>query len=514
MKNSLNLRQANIQTLAMTPQLQQAIRLLQLSSVELAVEIQENLEKNPLLEIDETNNISPIESFEAMVQNENAQNKYDSDDDYHSNYDLPHEDLTPLTNNINSSDSISHNDSTTRDSDMPNSSDPWSENNINGASVSKSSFDIDDEMYQGETSYDLKDHLMWQLNLTPCTEKDKFIATVIIDAINDSGYVSESIEEIISAVKLEYEEVTEDEIEVVFKLLQHFDPIGVACRNIKESLLIQLEQYNKDDKSVQIAGEIISNYLEILGNKDFKTLAKKLNVKDEALLKEAVDTIKSLEPRPGNCIISKKNEFIIPDVAVVKKEGKWGAELNPASVPKLQINQTYAELCKTVTNASDSKYIKGQMQEATWFIQSLNKRNETLLKVANCIVKYQEEFFEKGAHAMKPMVLSDISSEVEMHESTISRVTTEKYMHTPRGTFELKYFFSSHVNTENGGTFSSTAIRALIKELISSEPKNKPYSDSQLSEMLNTKGIIVARRTVAKYRESLNIPPSSQRKGI
>lgn len=531
MKTSLNIRQAAMQTLTMTPQLQQAIRLLQLSTAELQTEIQENLDKNPLLEIDESNTNNNVESLDAIVERE--MNAERADDDFNpfnndrtiSLDDAPYgrdnnSDLSKVINekgessvspnqNTNNDDYIENSNSSIVDSDT---SDAWRENYSASMSSGRGSFDGDEEMYQGETAYELKDHLLWQLNLTPFTPSDKLIAEAIIDGIDDSGYLTESLDDILIAVKYEFPDTELDEVEAVLKLIQHFDPIGIAGRNVKESLLIQLDQFDKEAPINKLARNIVENYLDLLGNKDYRSLIKKLAIKENEL-KDAISVITSLEPRPGNFIKHENNEFIIPDVAVVKKNGVWCAELNPSVVPKLHINETYSALCQD-SKSSDAQYIKSHMQEASWFIQSLNKRNDTLLKVANCIVKQQQDFFEKGPQAMKPMVLNDVATSVEMHESTVSRVTTEKYMHTPRGTFELKYFFSSHVNTDNGGECSSTAIRALIKELISKENTAKPLSDNQISDVLKEKGIMVARRTVAKYRESLNIPSSSQRKNL
>lgn len=530
MKTALNLRQANVQTLTMTPQLQQAIRLLQLSTVELQVEIQENLDKNPLLEVDESQVINNMESLDALTDRERSAERADDDFNPFNNDRTVSQDDAPYQSNDAGSYEPSPlgGDTYTQDSPdfLANVSEPqkasdtqdknkdeaWNEGF--SASISQGrSFDGDDEAYQGETSWELKDYLNWQLNLTRLSDKDKLIAEAIIDGIDDSGYLTESLEDILEAVKNEYEDTELDEVEVVLKLVQHFDPIGVASRNVQESLIIQLSQYDMNNNTNKLALEIVTNNLDLLGNKDYKGLLKKLYIKENEL-KDALEVIKGLEPRPGNCIKHEKSEFIIPDVAVFKRDGEWVVELNPQAVPKLRINETYSALCESATKPQDAQYIKNRMQEANWFIQSLNKRNDTLLKVARCIVSQQQEFFEKGEQAMKPMVLNDVATEVEMHESTVSRVTTEKYMYTPRGTFELKYFFSSHVNTQEGGEFSSTAIRALIKELISKENPQKPLSDNQISDELKEKGIIVARRTVAKYRESLNIPSSSQRKGL
>ncbi|MGN1393188.1 MAG: RNA polymerase factor sigma-54 [Succinivibrionaceae bacterium] len=511
MKTALNLRQANVQTLTMTPQLQQAIRLLQLSSVELQVEIQENIEKNPLLELDENSVNSNIESLNALEEKEYRKER--SDDDFNPfNNDRT---ITDDEANYSTNDYSSNNDTVqpiNEPSDNGNiDKDAWNNNPIS-TKVSAKTIDSDD-LYEGETKYELKDHLMWQLNVTRMTDKDRFISEFIIDGINESGYLEEKIEDILLTVRETYPDTDEAEILSVLKLIQHFDPIGIASRNVKESLLIQLSQYDMNDEINQLAYKIINENIDLLGTRDYKTIIKKLNIKNEDKFKSAIALITHLEPRPGNCIKENKREFIIPDVAVIKRSGKWTVELNPNSIPKLKINETYAEITKNAST-SDAQYIKTHLQEANWFIQSLNKRNETLLKVANYIVEAQKDFFEKGEHAMKPMVLNDVAEAVGMHESTISRVTTEKYIYTPKGTYELKYFFSSHVNTENGGEFSSTAIRAMIKELISNENPEKPLSDNQISDILKNRGIMVARRTIAKYRESLNILSSSQRKRL
>lgn len=541
MKTGLNLRTAAVQTLAMTPQLQQAIRLLQLSTTELQAEIQENLDKNPLLEVDENGSDSHVESLDAMEERATMGQVADDDfNPFNNDCTVSSDDAqfaTPLTATASTAEtndmpmpqdyglagsmaeSRDSGDGTDFDSSATNAStssaedNTWNDNFSAGQSASRSSFDGEGEMYQGETVYDLKEHLLWQLNVSPFTARDRYIAEVIIDAIDESGYLQETNEGLLQAVTLEYPDAEMDEIEVVLKLVQHFDPVGVAARSIKECLLIQINQFDLTDKTNQLAKQIIEDHIDLLGTRDYRKLQKLLGIK-EPELKKAFAVITSLEPRPGNSIITDKNEFIIPDITVVKRNGVWVAELNPAAVPKLKINETYSSLCQSATNPQDTQYIKSHMQEANWFIQSLNKRNETLLKVANCIIEQQSDFFEKGEQAMKPLVLNNVATAVSMHESTVSRVTTEKYMHTPRGTFELKYFFSSHVNTDNGGEFSSTAIRSLIKDLIKDEDPTKPLSDNQLADMLKAKGIMVARRTVAKYRESLNIPSSSQRKSI
>ncbi len=336
----------------------------------------------------------------------------------------------------------------------------------------------------------------------------------IIDAIDESGYLTVDLEDIRQAVLADdRDEVEMDEIEAVLKRLQHFDPIGVASRSVQECLLIQLAQYSPQTPWLNEARTILQEHMDLLGNRDYRTLARKMQLK-EGELKEAIDLIQHLDPRPGNSVIQSESQYVIPDVAVSKRNGKWVVELNPDAMPRIRINDTYAAMARNVRNSSDSQFIRSHLQEAKWFIKSLESRNETLLKVANCIVQQQQDFFEYGEEAMKPMVLNDVAEAVEMHESTISRVTTQKFMHTPRGIFELKYFFSSHVNTDNGGECSSTAIRALIKKLVAAENPAKPLSDSKIADLLIDQGIMVARRTIAKYRESLSIPPSSQRKRL
>uniref|UniRef100_UPI002B492FCD RNA polymerase factor sigma-54 n=1 Tax=Aeromonas hydrophila TaxID=644 RepID=UPI002B492FCD len=368
-------------------------------------------------------------------------------------------------------------------------------------------------LYQGETTENLQDYLLWQMRLTPFSDVDAAIALAIIDAIDESGYLTVSLEDIQTAVSSEDVEVELDEVEAVLKRVQHFDPVGIAARSVQECLLIQLGQYSPDLPWLNEAKEVILEHMDLLGNRDYRTLARKTRLK-ESDLKEVLDLIQQLEPRPGNGVIQSESQYVIPDVSVVKKGNKWVVELNPDSAPRIRVNETYAAMARQARTSQDTQFIRSHLQEAKWFIKSLESRNDTLLKVASCIVEQQQGFFEYGEEAMKPMVLNDIAEAVEMHESTISRVTTQKYMHTPRGIFELKFFFSSHVNTEGGGECSSTAIRALIKKLVTAENPAKPLSDSKIADLLAEQGIMVARRTIAKYRESLLIPPSNQRKRL
>ena len=353
------------------------------------------------------------------------------------------------------------------------------------------------------------------MRLTHFSETDRAIATAIIDSIDESGYLTVSLEEILDAVNdddLE-EPIEMDEVECVLKRVQMFDPIGSGSRTPQECLMVQLRQFSDDTPWLAEAKQLIEEYSDLLSSKDYRTLMRKSRLKEDQL-REAMRLLQTLNPRPGSALVTKEPEYVIPDVSVTKKNGRWVVELNPDSLPKLSVNQQYAAMSRRAKNSSDSQFIRSHMQEAKWFIKSLESRNETLMKVANCIVQQQMGFFEHGPEMMKPMVLNDVAEMVDMHESTISRVTTQKYMHTPRGIFELKYFFSSHVATESGGECSSTAIRALIKKLVAAENVSKPLSDSKIASLLAEQGIKVARRTIAKYRESLSIPPSNQRKSL
>jgi RNA polymerase sigma-54 factor len=369
----------------------------------------------------------------------------------------------------------------------------------------------DDMPFQGETTEGLYEHLEWQKNLTPFSDTDRAIATAIIDAIDERGYLTQSTEDILEAMGDESVEL--DEVEAVLKRIQHFDPVGVAARDLSECLFIQLAQYAETTPHIDNARLLIKDYLDLIAGRDFRLLMRKTKLKENEL-RDAITLIQSLNPRPGLLVTAIDDEYVIPDVTVLKKNGRWVVELNPDNMPKIGVNQQYAAMARSSKNSADSQFIRGHLQEAKWFIKSIESRNETLLKVANCIVQFQQGFFEYGEEAMKPMVLNDIAEAVEMHESTISRVTTQKYMHTPRGLFELKYFFSSHVSTDDGGECSSTAIRAFIKKLVAAENQQKPLSDSKMAQLLADQGINVARRTIAKYREAMLIPPSNQRKSL
>ncbi|HEC3939837.1 TPA: RNA polymerase factor sigma-54 [Escherichia coli] len=476
MKQGLQLRLS--QQLAMTPQLQQVIRLLQLSTLELQQELQQALESNPLLE--------QIDTHEEIDTRETQDSETLDTADALEQKEMPEE--LPLDAS-------------------------WDTIYTAGTPSGTSGDYIDDELpvYQGETTQTLQDYLMWQVELTPFSDTDRAIATSIVDAVDDTGYLTVPLEDILESMG--DEEIDIDEVEAVLKRIQRFDPVGVAAKDLRDCLLIQLSQFDKTTPWLEEARLIISDHLDLLANHDFRTLMRVTRLKED-VLKEAVNLIQSLDPRPGQSIQTGEPEYVIPDVLVRKHNGHWTVELNSDSIPRLQINQHYASMCNNARNDGDSQFIRSNLQDAKWLIKSLESRNDTLLRVSRCIVEQQQAFFEQGEEYMKPMVLADIAQAVEMHESTISRVTTQKYLHSPRGIFELKYFFSSHVNTEGGGEASSTAIRALVKKLIAAENPAKPLSDSKLTSLLSEQGIMVARRTVAKYRESLSIPPSNQRKQL
>ena len=517
MRPSLQLRIG--QSLTMTPQLQQAIKLLQLSTLELQQEIQEALESNPLLEADEhgTNsdsntdkNTDKIPEVSEISPENNIEEAFTPSATITD--DIPKdgsEDSAPTLDEISSAEAMEK-------SDIPddlNMDTSWEDSYSAGTGTKTSGIGTADAdyTYQGETSDSIQDHLRWQMELTPFSDIDRAIALAIIDGIDDAGYLKLSCQDILESVAIN--DVELDEIEAVLKRINMFDPIGVGAQSIGDCLLIQLNQFSDDTPWLAESKLIIQEHIDLLGNRDYRQIMKQTRLKEDDL-REVMRLIQSLNPRPGDAVVKSDDQYVIPDVFVEKKNGRWVVNLNPDTAPKISINQQYAALARTMKSSNDNQFIKSNLQDAKWFIKSLESRNDTLLKVSNCILQRQQGFFEHGAEAMRPMVLNDVAEAVEMHESTISRVTTQKFMHTPRGIFELKYFFSSHVSTENGGECSSTAIRSLIKKLVSSELPAKPLSDRKITDLLAGQGIQVARRTIAKYRESLGIPPSNQRKSL
>ncbi|MGB0495693.1 MAG: RNA polymerase factor sigma-54 [Kangiellaceae bacterium] len=528
MKQSLQIKMG--QSLTMTPQLQQAIKLLQLSSLDLEAEILDVIESNPLLEIKEKE--IPTESGKETDFSETELKKTQTDESTNSE---------PVEKDA--SDAIN---SDTIENEMIGDT-QWEDWGYTGQSSAQRPADDNQLEYQGETSESLREQLLWQINMTNMTELDRAIAMILIDSIDESGFMKADLQDVcdmlnqgrailqndstdhqnisVDASVLNEDETQEnsneietgviiEEVESVLHHIQSFEPAGIGARNLQECLLIQLNKLSQETEYLVLAKKVLENHFQYLANRNYRQLIKDSKL-SEAQLKNALTLIQTLDPRPGNQINQNNAQYIKPDVYVRKNnKGEWFATLNPDATPKLDINQTYASLIKRADNSKDNQFLKNNLQEAKWFIKSLQSRNETLLKVTQSIIQKQVGFFEYGEEAMKPLVLHDIADEVEMHESTISRVTTQKYMHTPKGIFELKYFFSSHVATESGGECSSTAIRAVIKKLVSAENQAKPLSDSKIATLLKEQGIKVARRTVAKYRESMAIPPSNERKSL
>lgn len=557
MKQSLQLKLG--QQLTMTPQLQQAIRLLQLSTLDLQQEIQEALESNPMLEVEEAfdspgsaneyegseldkadytrqleiaaesgtdhgTDFTASENFSTAADNYSETTTYtEGGDSFGESESFGERDSFGEPESFGDSDVYGEGDGFSADagewsdsipSDLPVDT-SWDDVYQSSSSSSSSNYDNDDNDFESRRAAtdSLYDHLMWQLNLTPMSDRDRVLAMAIIDAVEPSGMLSITIEEIFEGMRGDFDELELDEVEAVQHRLQQFDPCGVCSQNLSECLLVQLQQFDPKTPFLEAAKLITKQYLPVLGSRDYRQLMRRTKLK-EAELSQAVALIQSLNPRPGDMIASGDTEYVVPDVFVDKRDGRWIVELNPDIAPRLRINSDYASMVKRADSSTDNTFLKDNLQEARWFLKSLQSRNETLLKVASCIVEKQRGFLDYGPEAMKPLVLHDIAEIVEMHESTISRVTTQKYMHTPQGIFELKYFFSSHVSTDSGGECSSTAIRAIIKKLVSAENPKKPLSDSKITDLLGEQGIQVARRTIAKYRESLNIPPSNERKTI
>ncbi len=474
MKQALQLKLG--QQLALTPQLQQAIKLLQLSTLDLQQAISETIESNALLEKEEDIQETDIK----------AQSEQQSDVDF-----------SDISQSTNTSEELPV-DALWEDL-LPSSAPP---------PITKESYlDYEDRDTEIES---LHSHLMWQLNLTRFSAVDESIALTLIDSVDSDGRLTMPPEQIHAELNLEGVEL--EEVIAVLHRLQHFEPTGIFAVDLRECLLIQLRQLPSDTPHRELAGALVSRYLSQLPVALPRQLAKKMKT-TEKKLKQAMQLIRSLDPTPGASIGQGTTEYITPDVFVRLKDQGWQVELNPDIAPRLHVNEQYVSLLNNGSQA-ERGYVKEHLQEARWFIKSLQSRNETLLKVATKIIEHQRTFLEQGEIGMKPLVLADIAAEVELHESTVSRATTRKYMHTPRGTFELKYFFSSRISTDFGQDSSSTAIKAKIKQLINEESSLKPLSDSKLCELLNAEGMNVARRTIAKYREQLSISPSNERKRL
>jgi RNA polymerase sigma-54 factor len=511
MKQNLQLRIS--QNLALTPQLQQSIRLLQLSSLELNQELELILQDNPLLELvegeldfDEESD-TPAKDTPEELSSDNSEN--DEVDDSYSPLDYQESNTsttTPEETPQNNEDfgAIDYDD---------DGLDYGSAGNWDEASKQNDSDDDEGDYTRQEIiTEDLREHLFNQIKLMPLSERDQRLMLLLIDSINEDGYLEETLEEIVESLPLELE-VDLLELQTALKHIQNLDPPGIGACNLQECILLQFNAMPKDTPDMDIARDIVEKHLAVLANKDFAKLRKLLNC-SESTLKNAQNLILMQNPRPGSKFAQIKSDHFIQHEVIVKKvKGIWIATLNDGVMPKLRINQMYADILKR-NRENSSQYLQSQMQEARWMIKNIQQRFSTILRVSQAIVDRQRNFFEHGEIAMRPLVLREIADELELHESTISRVTTHKYMLTPRGVFELKYFFGSHVATDAGGACSATAIRALIKQMVSEENAKKPFSDNQISDTLAKQGIVVARRTIAKYRESLNIPPANLRKSL
>ena len=470
MKPSLQLRIG--QQLTMTPQLQQAIRLLQLPTLELQAQIQQALESNVMLEAVEDSEATA--SFEVLPQEER-----DEDDAAESG-----EPVVEI-------------------------SDEWTEPTAAESEAPWSGSGDGAQDFEDEAGQSLQDHLTWQLELAHLPATAMTIGRALIDAINDDGYLTESLQAIAETVAPEVR-ASESEVEAVLANIQQFDPAGVGARTVGECIELQLRQLDPTTPGLDAALILAHQHLELVADQQFSVLQRQMHCSGEEL-DVALALVRSCHPRPGSTIQPVRTEYVVPDVYARRSPQGWVVELNPASVPRVRLNESYAGM---LTRAADHAVLRTQLQEARWLLRSLEIRNDTMLRVARSIVERQSAFLDRGEESMEPMILRDVAEAVQMHESTVSRVTTGKYLHTPRGVFEFRYFFSSQVPGDDGTGVSSTAIRAKIRKLVAQEPPGRPLSDSQIAELLSTDGVQVARRTVAKYREALGIPPSSERRRV
>jgi len=484
MKHSLQLKLS--QHLTLTPQLQQSIRLLQLSTLELNQEIERFLQDNPLLEREEGAEEEEAAQLQAAA--------------------------TPTTTDFTSSTTTS---STSEKEGEGNEREPeadqdWSRDD-GGGSYGQHEDDENDYPQLAAESPSLREHLLWQVNLLQLPERDKRMVAMLVDTLDDDGYMTQSLDEIVAMLPSEME-VDAEELQIALRHLQHLEPAGIGARSLAECLALQLEALPPDTAFRAEALATVRNHLDLLAARDYAKLKKLLKCTEDTL-RGVQQLITRLNPRPGANYSNDEARYIVPDVIVRKVKGVWRTSLNPDAMPKLRINRMYADILHRNRDAS-LQQLAGQLQEAKWLIKNVQQRFDTILRVSQAIVDRQRHFFEHGEVAMRPLVLREIADTLGLHESTVSRVTTQKYMLTPRGIFELKYFFGSHVTTETGGACSATAIRALIKQLVAEEDSRKPLSDSQISDILGKQGIVVARRTIAKYRESLQILPVNLRKSI
>jgi len=463
------------QQLTMTPQLQQAIRLLQLPVLELQAQVQEALESNVMLEAEEEEQIDLTSLDQPAPQGEDSEDRPEA---------------------------------TTEEAEVSvEMEDPWLESSTPSGEGRAPDDDDRPLEFSDERGRDLHQHLIWQLEVSRLDAREVWIGEAIVDALNDDGYLTESVADITRSLTADLP-VGEDDVERVLAFVQSLDPTGVGARSAAECIGLQLAQLEDGTPGRELALAIARDHLQAVADRDLPGLCESFGT-DEESLEAALTLIRGCNPRPGSAFEGAEPEYIVPDVFVRRTDQGWSVEINPGSVPRLKVNQDYASL---VTRSGDYATLRAQLQEARWLIRSLEIRKDTLLRVARTIVQRQAAFLERGEEAMQPMILRDVAEAVSMHESTISRVTTGKYMLTPRGIYEFRYFFSSHVSGASGEDVSSVAIRARIRKLISSEDSARPLSDAQLADLLSGEGVKVARRTVAKYREALGFGSSGDRR--
>jgi RNA polymerase sigma-54 factor len=490
MKPSLQIKLS--QQLALTPQLQQSIKLLQLSTLEMNQEIERYLLENPLLERDDG---TEQENAPAYV-NGNGDGDASGGEREREEAPAAREEGAEMSGELSQAEV---------------EEDRWTQDSGNYGSPGRERDRDDDAEAQDlqAATTSLRDHLTWQSGLSQFSDRDRALIRFLIDGLDDDGYLASSLEDLLATIPPEYE-VELDDLEIALRQLQSLDPCGVGARSPQECLTLQLKNMPAS-KVRDLALVVVGQCLDLLAARDFGKIKKNLACDDEEL-KAAHALIVRLNPRPGASFAPLDTRYIIPDVIVRKVRGRWTAQINPEAYPKLRVNRLYAEILAQQRRSEGG--LSAQLQEARWLIKNMQQRFETIARVSQSIVERQNQFFEHGEIAMRPLVLREIADEVGLHESTVSRVTNQKYMATPKGVFELKYFFGSHVATDSGGACSATAIRALIKQLVGAEDSKKPLSDNQISEILNQQGIVVARRTIAKYREALNIPPVNLRKTL
>lgn len=503
MKHSLQLKLS--QHLTLTPQLQQSIRLLQLSTLELNQELERFLQDNPLLEREEEEAEENTPPPPVAAAPEAPADTHDVEAPAALNGEAttveePFEPIEIPEVGVGA--------------ELPEKEDfdetDWYDDGNYATGTNAEGEDTDyPQVASGAPS--LREHLMWQLNVKKLSMRDKQLAMLIIDSLDDDGYMKQDLAELADILPAELE-VDADELLVALRHIQQMEPPGIAARNLSECLTLQLEAMGNEVDLREAAIVVVKNHLDSLASRDFAKLKKVLKC-DDSMLRDVQTLITSLNPRPGAGFATDEARYVVADVVVRKIKGMWVASLNPDAMPKLRINRMYADILSRNRDSSFQQ-LAGQLQEAKWLIKNVQQRFDTILRVSQCIVDRQRHFFEHGEVAMRPLVLREIAEILGLHESTVSRVTTQKFMLTPRGIFELKYFFGSHVTTETGGACSATAIRALIKQLVGEEDSRRPLSDSQISEILGKQGIVVARRTIAKYRESLQILPVNLRKSL